>query len=108
MKIYKRMEKIRNFFKVESNYQLLIVNLVFAVTGTSSLFVADYILDLILINQENINSFIYWSTRIILIIPIYQVLLIIFGSLFGEFSYFWRMEKKTLNKLILLFKKNKE
>ena len=56
MKIYKN-GKIRNFFKVESNYQLLIVNLVFAVTGTSSLFVADYILDIILINQDNYNSF---------------------------------------------------
>ena len=51
------MRKIRNFFKVESNYQLLIVNIVFAITGTSSLFVADYILDIILINQENYNSF---------------------------------------------------
>ena len=51
------MRKIRNFFKVESNYQLLIVNIVFAITGTSSLFVADYILDIILINQDNYNSF---------------------------------------------------
>lgn len=101
------MRKIRNFFKVESNYQLLIVNIVFAITGTSSLFVADYILDIILINQDNYNSFFYWSTRIILILPVYQVLLIFFGYLFGEFSYFWRMEKKTLDKLSVFFRKNK-
>ncbi len=98
------MEKIRSFFKVESNYQLFIINLVFAITGTSSLFVADYILDMLLITQENYDNFFYWITRIILILPIYQILLIIFGILFGEFSYFWRMEKKTLNKIRSIFK----
>jgi hypothetical protein len=98
------MEKIRSFFKVESNYQLFIINLVFAITGTSSLFVADYILDMLLVTQENYDNFFYWITRIILILPIYQILLIIFGILFGEFSYFWRMEKKTLNKIRSIFK----
>lgn len=98
------MEKIRSFFKVESNYQLFIINLVFAITGTSSLFVADYILDMLLVTQENYDNAFYWITRIILILPIYQILLIIFGMLFGEFSYFWRMEKKTLNKIRSIFK----
>jgi hypothetical protein len=98
------MEKIRSFFKVESNYQLFVVNLVFAITGTSSLFVAGYILDMLLITQENYDNFFYWITRIILILPIYQILLIIFGILFGEFSYFWKMEKKTLNKIRSIFK----
>ena len=98
------MKKIRSFFKVESNYQLFVVNLVFAITGTSSLFVADYILDMLLITQENYDNFFYWITRIILILPIYQILLIIFGILFGEFSYFWKMEKKTLNKIRSIFK----
>ena len=98
------MKKIRSFFKVESNYQLFVVNLVFAITGTSSLFVADYILDMLLITQENYDNFFYWITRIILILPIYQILLIIFGILFGEFSYFWKMEKKTINKIRSIFK----
>ena len=32
----------------------------------------------------------------ILLIPVYQVLLIVIGSIFGEFKYFWRIEKKML------------
>ena len=99
------MEKIRSFFKVDSNLQLLIINIVFALTGTSSLFFADYILNIFLINQNTYGNFLYWSIRIILILPIYQVLLIIFGSLFGEFKYFWRMEKKTIRKISLIFTK---
>ena len=54
--------------------------------------------------EENYDNYFYWITRIILILPIYQILLIIFGILFGEFSYFWRMEKKTLNKIRSIFK----
>ena len=99
------MEKIRSFFKVESNFQLLIINIVIALTGTSSLFFADYILNILLINQNSHGNFLYWSIRIILILPIYQVLLIIFGSLFGEFKYFWRMEKKTIRKISSIFTK---
>ena len=99
------MEKIRSFFKVDSNLQLLIINIVFALTGTSSLFFADYILNILLINQNTYGNFLYWLIRIILILPIYQVLLIIFGSLFGEFKYFWRMEKKTIRKISSIFTK---
>jgi len=99
------MKKIRKFFKVDSNYQLLIVNVVFAVTGTTALFTTDYLLDFLSINYENYGGFIYWLLRIIFIIPIYQVLLIIYGTIFGEFPYFWKMKKKTLRKIFSFFGK---
>ena len=102
------MEKIRSFFGVNSNYQLFIINVVFAVTGTLSLFFADYILKITLINQDTYGITSYWVIRIILVLPIYQVLLIFVGLLFGEFSYFWEMEKKTLKKLGLINEKNKQ
>ena len=72
------MKKIRDFFKVQSNYQLFIINIVFALTGASSVFVADYILDIFLVNRIDYGDFLYWLTRIILMLPTYQILLIIF------------------------------
>ncbi len=101
------MEKVRIFFKVQTNYQLFMVNLVFALTGTSSLVCADYILKILYVNPDTFGIASYWTIRIILILPIYQVLLIFVGAIFGEFSYFWEMEKKTLKKLNSIFKKNK-
>ena len=83
------------------------VNLVFALTGTSSLVCADYILKILYVNPDTFGIASYWTIRIILILPIYQVLLIFVGAIFGEFSYFWEMEKKTLKKLNSIFKKNK-
>ena len=94
------MEKIRNFFKVESNYQLFIVNLVFAVTGTLAVYFAGTSIIFVGLNENSINPIFYWIFRILLLIPVYQFLLIIVGTLFGEFSYFWEMEKKMLNRFI--------
>jgi hypothetical protein len=98
------MKKIRNFFKVESNYQLLIVNIVFAITGVTSLYFADYILDIFLVDQNNYNSFFYWGGRILVVLPVYQILLILFGTLFGQSTYFMTMQKKTMQRLRIIFK----
>ena len=76
------MEKVRIFFKVQTNYQLFMVNLVFALTGTSSLVCADYILKILYVNPDTFGIESYWTIRIILILPIYQVLLIFVGAIF--------------------------
>jgi len=93
------MEKIRRIFRVDSNYQLLIVNVVFAITGSLALYSAGYLLDLMDLNDKNMNQVLYWTLGIVLILPVYQILLILVGSLFGEFEYFWEMEKKIINRL---------
>ena len=92
------MEKIRKLFKVDSNYRLFIVNIVFAITGSLALYMAGILLDLINISIDNTNTYTYWTLRIILILPVYQVLLLLVGAIFGEFKYFWAMEKKIISR----------
>jgi hypothetical protein len=41
--------------------------------------------------------------RLVLIFPIYQVLLVFIGAIFGQFSFFWKFEKKMLERLKLGF-----
>ena len=38
----------------------------------------------------------------IIIIPIYQFILIIVASIFGEFQYFWKFEKKFLKRIKII------
>ena len=85
------MEKIRRLFRVGSNYQLIIVNIVFAVTGTLALYLAGDDLDFIGVMHGDVSNVVYWTLRILVIIPVYQILLIVIGTVFGEFSYFWEM-----------------
>ncbi len=92
------MQKIRDFFKVKSNYQLLVVNLVFAITGSSALYLADIILTNISFIENTSSKTLYWSVRIFLVIPLYQVLLIFVATIFGQFTYFWNIEKKMLRR----------
>ena len=84
------MDKLKNLFRVSSTYQLIVVFIVFGITGSLSLVISAYISDFF--NLDNI------ILSIISVLVIYQVLLIIIGTLFGEFDYFWDMEKKILSR----------
>ena len=90
------MDKLKNLFRVSSTYQLIVVFIVFGITGSLSLVISAYISDFF--NLDNI------ILSIISVLVIYQVLLIIIGTLFGEFDYFWEMEKKIISRF--KFKKN--
>ena len=90
------MDKLKKLFRVASTYQLIVVFIVFGITGSLSLVISAYISDFF--NLDNI------ILSIISVLVIYQVLLIIIGTLFGEFDYFWEMEKKIISRF--KFKKN--
>ncbi|SEC33657.1 hypothetical protein SAMN05192540_2922 [Maribacter dokdonensis] len=102
------MQKLKERWEITSNFQLVIIFIVFAITGSSSVYVAKPFLNLIGLQQENFStawwgSPLYWFLRILLIFPFYQVLLVIYGWLFGQFRFFWAFEKKMLKRIGLGF-----
>ena len=96
------MEKLVNKFKANSIRHLFIIFIIFALSGSGSLFLSSPIL--IVLGLDKLITFypLYIFVRIILIIPIYQFILIIIASLFGEFDYFWKFEKKFLQRLRII------
>ena len=96
------IEKLINKFKANSIRHLFIIFIIFALSGSSSLFISSPIL--IVLGLDKLITFypLYIFVRIILIIPIYQFILIIIASLFGEFDYFWKFEKKFLQRLRII------
>tara|TARA_B100001750_G_scaffold181852_1_gene150475 strand:+ start:1579 stop:1875 length:297 start_codon:yes stop_codon:yes gene_type:complete len=92
----KTMKKIRRFFKVESNARLFLIFVIFSITGSLSVVVADILFSKWFNFTD--HNFIYWCLRIIAIFPIYQILLIFVGAIFGEFKYFWEIEKRILRR----------
>jgi len=93
------MKKLKDRWGINSNWQLFIIFLVFAITGSSAAKLASPVCELVGITQQNSHWSIYWTFRILLIFPIYQVLLISFGWIFGQFQFFWAFEKKMLSRL---------
>ena len=93
--------KLIKIFKVKDFNQLIIIFIVFGITGSLSVVLGKYVL-INIFGESFLNNDYYWLLRLILIFPIYQVLLIIVGALFGQFRYFWEIEKKILIKMKLL------
>ena len=97
------MRKLKKRWGITSNFQLVIIFIVFSITGTTSAKLAGPLTNFIGLNQESMSPWIYWTVRILLIFPIYQVLLILFGWIFGEFRFFWNFEKKMLSRMGFAF-----
>jgi hypothetical protein len=90
-------EKLKLKWQITSNWQLVVICIVFAITGSASAWATAPVLKMLGITKE-LNSFIYWPLRILILFPIYQVLLVIIGTLFGQHKFFWGMEKKMLKR----------
>ena len=93
------MDKLILFFKAKSFFHLFIIFIIFGISGSLSVFISGP-----LINYLNIESFIpyyplYFIIRLLIIFPIYQFVLIVIGSLFGQYKYFLEFEKKIFKRL---------
>ena len=97
------MKKLKQRWGIESNWQLFVILLVFSVTGYSSLVIAKPILNIVGLSQETTNPWVYRPLWLLLIFPFYQVLIVLYGWLFGQFKFFWDFEKKMLRRMGLGF-----
>ena len=88
------MAKFKERWNIKSNWQLFVIIVVFALTGSTSAYLSKPILAFLGINKS--NPWEYYPLYIILIFPVYQILLLSFGFLFGQFTFFWAFEKKML------------
>lgn len=83
-------------WELKSLWQVVIVLIVFSCTGFTVLFIKGPILDLISGGAERE----WWMTvvYILLILPIYNIILLIYGFIFGQFAFFWKYEQKMLRR----------
>ena len=80
-------------------FQLIIILLVFSITGSVAVVIAKPVLNLIGLERITVVPWIFWPIRILIIFPIYQIIILIIGALFGQFKFFWNFEKKMLSRL---------
>ncbi len=93
------MKKIKDRLEITSNFQLIIILLVFSITGSIAVWIAEPILLIFGIDKLHLSIWVFWPIRILIIFPIYQILILIIGTLFGQFKFFWKFEKKMLKRL---------
>ena len=93
------MKRLKEKWGITSNFQFIIILIVFSVTGSLAVWVAKPILELVGLDKSAVNPWIFWPIRIAIIFPIYQVMIVVIGALFGQFKFFWAFEKMMLVRL---------
>lgn len=96
-------KKLETKWIVDQRWEIIRIFIVFAITGSSSVFVGRPIIKLLGITKENLNPILYYTLFIIISLIFYQILLVAFGWLFGQFKFFWQFEKKMLSRFGLGF-----
>jgi len=91
------IDKLKKRWNLDSAARVLIVLIVFALTGTTVLVIKGPILEAI--NPTAENKWIYDLVYYILILPFYNIVLLIYGFLFGQFQFFWEFEKRFLKRI---------
>lgn len=75
------------------------VMIVFAFTGTTAAWLTAKITGWLNIEAY---SFAWWSLKIGMLLIGYQILLLFYGFIFGQFAFFWRYERKILASMRIL------
>ncbi len=90
--------KLEYKWNINQRWEIIAVFLVFSVTGSLAAKISGPVTEFIGLHQLD-SKFWFWIFRILIIYPIYQVLLVAVGWLFGQFTFFWEFEKKMLKRM---------
>ncbi|MCK0159491.1 DUF6787 family protein [Allomuricauda sp. F6463D] len=91
--------KLEGKWKVDYKWEMIAIFIVFAITGSASGKLAGPLVHWMGLDDDNVHVMVYWVLRILLIFPIYQILLVFVGWLFGQYQFFWNFEKKMLKRM---------
>jgi hypothetical protein len=95
--------RLQDRWKVKSVFQVIIILIVFACTGFTVLLIKRPLFAYWFPAGEVplTASIAYW----ILIFPVYNLFLLFYGFVFGQFRFFWDFEKRFFARIFSNFKK---
>jgi hypothetical protein len=91
-------EKLKKRWHIESNIQIVLILIVFAITGFSAVYAKEFIFEWLGVDPE----WPFWVRALIwlvTILPTYNVLLLFYGTVFGQQAFFWGFVKKSVGRL---------
>lgn len=91
------LKKLKRKWNIKNNFQLVLILLIFSVTGSASLYVRKYIFLWLEISSDT-SLWVKVPLYILIVFPSYQILLLIIGGLLGQFRFAWAFEKKMFSR----------
>jgi hypothetical protein len=90
------MEKLKQRWGLTSNFQVILIIIVFSINGSFAAYIAKPVTEFIGLSADTTNPWLFWPVRIILIFIIYQITLPLVGFCFGQFKFFWNFFTKKM------------
>ena len=97
------LEKLKQRWNIKSNFQVIVILVVFAITGTTTVYVKSFIFNPAGVTPETHLLF-KISFYIVVILLVYNALLLLVGAIFGQFKFILAFEKKFFSRLFFLKK----
>jgi len=89
------VDRLKEKWEITSNWQFLIIMIVFACTGMTVVLVKKPVIGYFFPDGQPMWFKIgYW----IMILPIYNCFLLFYGFVFGQFGFFWNYEKRMFSR----------
>lgn len=102
------LQRLQTKWKLESLFQVVMVLVVFACTGFTILLIKNPILNFFGVERGGGQGFLNTVLYLLLVLPLYQIFLLIYGFIFGQFKFFWEKEKQIFRRIGNLFSKKEE
>ena len=96
------IQRTIKIFHADSLTHLIIIFVVFAITGCGSVLVSELVDERLGLRELVLFYPIYLIFKVILVVLIYQVCLLAVASVFGQFKYFLRIQKRFLRRIRII------
>lgn len=99
------IERLKTRWKLKSAGQVVIVLVVFTCTGFTIFFLKRPLLSWLAGEQgdSTLATVLYY----VFILPLYNIILLGYGFIFGQFQFFWEFEKRFMERFFTWFKSEK-
>jgi len=90
------IDKLKQRWQVQSLWQVMLILLTFTLTGSTVVYLRKALFSVLDYNDQT-PFWIKAITYLVFIFPAYQILILIYGSILGQFRFFWEKEKRLMN-----------
>jgi hypothetical protein len=99
------VQRLKQKWNLKSPFQVIVILIVFACTGITVLLIKQPLLQMLAGDKGNstLGTVLYY----IFILPLYNLLLLGYGFVFGQLNFFWQFEKRFFQRISSTFKKPK-
>jgi len=100
------IERLKHRWGANTAVDVLIILVVFTCTGFTSLFVKEPMFDILGIKTIE-PRFLRGICYTLAILVFYNIVLLVYGFIFGKFRFFYAFEKRFFGRIVNIFKRKK-